>query len=371
METRKLLSRNSHALWIFILILLFSRAVSHAEPSGRASARATLAQAARPGGTTRPFYEGKTIQMIIPFAPAGSTDISARVVAKYLGKHIPGNPGVVTQNMPGAAGVIGANHLYTVAKRDGLTIATISRANYLEQMVGRPEVRFDFRKYSWIGSFNYAPMMLACRTDTGYTSLDKIRAAKTPPRIGQGGSGSISFIFSSLVEEALKLKFHNVMGFKSGRDTDLGIERGEADCRASSDITIIRSPWPEWREKGFMTFLLQQGPKKSRVLPQEIPTVYELASTDAKPVLDLMDIMLAYTEFVVPFAAPPEIPGELLQILRDSFEKMLADPGFAAEAKKLVDWDGSYLTGEQLQARIEKTVSQPPEITKRIKEILQ
>ena len=359
--------RTVESLWLglFLSIECFSVVSAHAAALTSEPAPLILAQAAQP------FYEGKTVTMVIPFAPAGTTDIGARVVAKHLGKHIPGNPTVITQNMPGAGGMIGANHLYGVAKPDGLTIATISRAHYLEQMVGRPEVRFDFRKFSWIGSFNSALMFLACRTDSGFTNVDKIRAAGKSVRIGQGSSGSISFIFSSLVEEALGFKFHNVMGYKSGRDTDLGMERGEVDCRGTSDITALRSPWPEWLDKRFMTLVLQQGPKKSRVLPQGLPTVHELAAPEAKVVLNLMDVMLAYTEFVVPFAAPPETPVERLRTLRSGFEKMLADPEFAAEAKKLVDWDGSFLTGEQLQSRIDKIVNQSPETLKRIKEILQ
>jgi tripartite-type tricarboxylate transporter receptor subunit TctC len=317
------------------------------------------------------YYQGKTLQLTVGFGPGGVTDISARLVARYLGKHIQGNPNIIVQNMSGAAGISAANHLYNLAKRDGLTIMAMGRANYLEQMVGKPEVRFDFRKFSWVGSFNNAPMMLACRADRGLTTPEKIRAAKTPPRIGQGGSGSISTIFSSLVEEALNLKFQDVMGYQSGREIDLALERGEIDCRASSDITTLRSPWPEWLEKRFVTFLVQQGPKKSRVLPGEVPTVYELASANAKPVLNLMSVMLAFTEFDRPFAAPPDLPAQLLQTLRDGFEKMLADPGFSSDAKKLVDWDGSYLNGEQLQKRIEATVSQPPDVIKRIKQILQ
>ena len=319
---------------------------------------------------TRPYYAGKTIQLVVAFAPGGVTDHSARLVARYLGKHIPGNPVMIVQNMPGASGIVAANFLYGVAKPDGLTIAALGRGNYLEQMVGQSEVRFDFRKFAWIGSFNNAPMMLACRSDSGLSNVDKIRAAPKPPRIAQGGSGSISFIFSSLVEEALNIKFQNVMGYKSGRDIDLGVERGEADCRASSDITVLRSPWPEWLEKRFMTFIVQQGPSKSRVLPQDLPTVYELAGPQAKPVLDLMDVMLAYTEFDRPFAAPPGISAENLLILREGFTKMLADPGFSTDAKKLVDWDGSSMSGEQLQKRIERAVTQPPDVIKRVKEIL-
>jgi hypothetical protein len=139
------------------------------------------------------------------------------------------------------------------------------------------------------------------------------------------------------------------MGYKSGREIDLAVERGEADCRASSDITVLRSPWPEWLEKRYMNFVVQQGPKKSRVLPQDLPTVDELATPQAKPVLNLMDVMLAYTEFDRPFAAPPGTPVEHIKTLREAFMKMLVDPGFSADAKKLVDWEGSSMGGEQLQ----------------------
>ena len=317
----------------------------------------------------RPFYEGKTIHLIVTTGAGGTTDIAGRLVARHLNGHIPGNPSIIVQNMPGAGGVVGANHLYNVAKPDGLTIAIMSRATYLDQMVGRAEVRFDFRKFSWIGSFNRAPMMIACRTDTGYTSINNLRAAHSPPRFGQSGTGSIGFIFSNLVAETLNLSIKHVTGYGSGRQIDLGIERGEADCRATSDITVIRPPWPGWIEKGFMTFLLQQGPNKSRLLPQ-IPTVYELAPPEAKPLLSLMDVMLAYTEFDRPFAAPPGVPREPLQILRESFEKMVGDRKFSVEAKKLVDWDESHLSGEALQRKIEQTVTQPPEVIRRIKEIL-
>jgi tripartite-type tricarboxylate transporter receptor subunit TctC len=247
----------------------------------------------------------------------------------------------------------------------------VSRANYLDQMVGRPEVKADFRKFNWIGSFNKAPMMAACRSDSPYKSIAAIRAAKVPPRFGQSGTGSISYVFGSLIEKILDLKIKNVTGFQSGRETDLGMERGEVDCRATSDITVIRSPWNRWVKENFITFVIQQGPEKSALLPP-VPTVAELASPESKPVVNLMDIMLAYTEFDRPFAAPPGLPKERLQTLRESFERMLKDGEFAAEAKKLLDWDGkTYLSGEQLQRKLEVTVTQPPEVIKRVKEVLE
>jgi tripartite-type tricarboxylate transporter receptor subunit TctC len=319
----------------------------------------------------KPFYDGKTIQFVVSSGPGASTDIGARLVARYLGKHISGNPGIVVQNMPGAGGLVAANHLFNIVKPDGLTILAVSRANYLDQMIGRPEVRTDFRKFSWIGSFNRAPMMVACRTDTPYKSVAAMRAAKAPARFGQAGTGSISYVFANLINKIFDLKIKNVTGFGSGREIDLGMERGEADCRATSDITVLRVPWSSWVKDNFVTFVLQQGPEKSRLLPP-VPTVSELAPSEAKATVNLMDVVLAYTEFDRPYAAPPGVPGERLQILRESFERTLKDPDFAAEAKKLLDWDGTtYLSGEQLQKKIDATVTQPPEVIKRVKEVLE
>jgi len=310
------------------------------------------------------------MQLLVASGPGATTDISARLVGRYLGKHIPGNPNIVVQNMPGAGGVVAANHLYNVAKPNGLTIAAMSRANYIEQMVGRPEVKTDFRKLSWLGSFNKSPMMVACRSDTEYKTIAAVRAAKTPPRFGQSGTGSISYVFANLMEKILDVKIKNVTGFKSGRDTDLGLERGEIDCRATSDITVIREPWTRWVKENYVTFVVQQGPDKSHLLPP-VPTIAELARPEAKPYLTLMNVMLAYTEFDRPFAAPPGVPKDRLLILRESLARMLRDADFAADAKKLLDWDGTTsLSGEELQKKMITTISQPPEIIKQVKEIL-
>ncbi|MGH7886437.1 MAG: Bug family tripartite tricarboxylate transporter substrate binding protein [Candidatus Binatia bacterium] len=321
--------------------------------------------------SAKPFYDGKTIQLLASSGTGATTDITARLVARFLGKYIVGNPGIIVHNMPGGGGLVSANYLYNVAKPDGLTILAVSRANYFDQMVGRPEVRADFRRFSWLGSFNRSPMMMACRSDTPYKSVAALRAAKVPARVGQSGTGSISYIFANLVEKVLDVKFKNVTGFQSARETDLGMERGEVDCRATSDITVIRAPWNRWVKEKYVTFILQQGPEKSDLLPP-VPTMYELAPAEAKPTVDLMALMLAYTEFDRPFAAPPSIPNQRLQLLRDGFQKMLKDPEFAAEAKKLLDWNGvSWLTGEQLQKRIADSINQPLDVIKRIKQILE
>ena len=323
-----------------------------------------------PAQGAKPFYDGKTIQLVISTGIGATTDITARLMARYLGKYIPGNPNIVAHNMPGGGGLVATNYVYNVSKPDGLTLLAASRANYMEQLVGRPEVKTDFRKLSWLGSFNKTPMMIACRSDTPFKSLDAIRASKTAPRFGQSGTGSISYVFGKLVEDIFSVKFKNVTGFQGARETDLAMERGEVDCRATSDLTVIRSPWNRWVKEKFVTFILQQGPEKSPLIPP-VPTVYELAPPEAKSSVDLIGVMLAFTEFDRPFAAPPAVPKERLQLLREGFLKMLKDKEFAAEAKNLIDWDGtSYLSGEQLQKVMEATMNQPPEVIKRIKGIL-
>jgi tripartite-type tricarboxylate transporter receptor subunit TctC len=323
-----------------------------------------------PAQTAKPFYEGKTIQLIVSTGTGATTDITARLVARYLGKYISGNPNIVAHNMPGGGGLVAANYIYNVSKPDGLTIVAVSRANYMEQLIGRPEVKTDFRKLSWLGSFNKTPMMIACRSDSPFKNLAAIKASKTPPRFGQSGTGSISYVFGRLVETIFDVKFKNVTGFKSARETDLGMERGEIDCRATSDLTVIRAPWNQWVKDKYVTFILQQGPEKSDLIPP-VPTVYELAPPESKSAVDLMGIMLAFTEFDRPFAAPPALPPERLQILREAFLRMIKDKDFIGEGKKLLDWDGnSYLSGEQLQKKIETTMNQPADVVKRIKEIL-
>ena len=309
--------------------------------------------------------------MIVSSGSGVATDTAARLVGRYLGKHLPGDPTIVARNMPGGGGLVAANYLYNVAKPDGLTILAVSRANYLEQLAGRPEVKADFRKFGWLGSFNKSPMMVACRSDSAYKSLAAMRAAKIPPRFGQAGTGSVSYVFASLVGKIFNIKMKHVTGFQSARETDLGIERGEADCRAATDVVVSRPPWDRWMKENYITFLLQQGPEKSNLIPP-VSTVYELASPEAKPTVDLMSIMMAYTDFERPFAAPPGVAPDRLKILRDGFLRVWRDAEFITEAKKLTDWDGSWhLTGEQLQKRIDAAINQPADVIQRIKEILE
>src|SRR6266699_1550604 len=174
--------------------------------------------------TSPEFYKGKAIRLVVGNSSGGAQDDWARFVAQYLGKHIPGSPDIVVQNMPGAGTVIAANHIYNIAKPDGLTVGLVNPAIYIDQLLGAKEVKFDWAKFSWIGSPERLDYVLFMRSDTLYKTLDDIRKAKEAPRCAALAVGTPSYQFPKLLEEGLGLKFHMVPGYGGGGEMNLAIE---------------------------------------------------------------------------------------------------------------------------------------------------
>ena len=206
------------------------------------------------------FYRGKTMTFIVNMAAGDANDLWARALARSLVKYIPGNPNILAQNMAGGGSMISANYLYSVAKPDGLTIGQTSASLYFQQLTGRREVQFDWRKFSWIGSAGQVESLLMMRTDAPYKSMEDIRSASEPPKCSATAPGSGTHISLKVLDEALGAKFRIVTGYKSGSDQDLAIERGEVQCRA-----VIRGIFPRPRavpqlaKKGFIRILVQSG----------------------------------------------------------------------------------------------------------------
>jgi tripartite-type tricarboxylate transporter receptor subunit TctC len=162
---------------------------------------------------TEPFYKGKTITIVTGFSSGSIFDLWARATATYWGKHIPGNPNIVVQNMPGAGSVVAANYIYSTAKPDGLTLGAVSSAIYIDQIVGRKEVQFDWGKFTWIGSPEQTDEILIARADTTYRSVEDIRRAAEPPRCGAMGTGTATYYFPKLLEDVLGLKLNVATGY--------------------------------------------------------------------------------------------------------------------------------------------------------------
>jgi tripartite-type tricarboxylate transporter receptor subunit TctC len=318
-----------------------------------------------------PFYKGKTIKMIVGNPPGGGYDAWARIAARYMGKYIPGNPDFVVQNMPGAGSMVAANHVYSVAKPDGLTLGAITPSLYFEQLLGRKEVQFDWAKFTWVGSPEQLYQVLYMRSDTPYKSLEDIRKAAEPPRCGARGTGTAGHYIPKLLEEGLGLKFNVVAGYPGGGDVALAIERGEVHCHAISTSWIFgREQSRNWLKTGFIRVLVQAHSKRDPRL-SDVPTIYELMEKHKTPdaIRRLTKVLLAPEELGRPILGPPGIPSDRVKILREAYNKSLEDPQLVAEAKK-TGWEANPVSGDELEVIAKEVIGQPPEVIELMKKIL-
>jgi len=315
-----------------------------------------------------PFYQGKTIRIIIGSSTGGGYDLWARVLARHYGKHIPGNPTILAQNMPGAASIVATNYLYNVAKPDGLTLGAILPAIYFDQLVGRPEVKFDFAKIGWIGSPEKNDIVHYMRADSPYKTIDDIRKAKEPPRCGSSGTGTTGFYIPRLLDEVLGTKHTIVSGYQGGSEVDLAVERGEVHCWSPLVATFFgREPYISWLKKGFVRVLLQTNHKRDLRLA-DVPTIYELMdqykTTEAGK--RLTRVILTGATLGRPIAVTPGIPPDRLKLLRDAYLKTLKDPELVAETKRQ-RWEIDPLSGEEMEQLAKDVTQQPKEVIERMK----
>src|SRR5690349_11369869 len=182
----------------------------------------------------QPNFAGKTITIIVGYKPGGGYDATARLLARHLPDHVPGKPTVIVQNMPGGNSIIAANHMYNVAKPDGLTIGTFNRNLPIAQLTKVQGVKYDITKFAWIGSAAYETTILAIRNDLPYKTFAELRKAKEPVVIGSTGPGANTYDFPLLLKDMLGLNFKIVSGYSSSADIMLAVERKEADARAGS-----------------------------------------------------------------------------------------------------------------------------------------
>ncbi len=317
------------------------------------------------------FYQGKTVRIVVGFTPGGFYDRWARMLSRYIPKYIPGNPNFVVQNMPGASSVIAANYVYNLAKPDGLTLLVPINSLYLDQIVGRAEVKYDVRKFLFLGSQEKAPTMLYFRADTPFKTLADIIKAGEPPKCGSTGTASTGYLIAKLLDEAFKAKLNTVTGYQGGAEIDVAVERGEIICRGM-DIPphFGREPFDSWHKKGFDRHILQGGAKRDPRLP-DTPTLFELMDQykSSDVVRRVTRIVLASGDFGRPMLAGPGTPPDRLKVLRDAYAKAMRDPSLMDEART-GQMDMEYTSGEDLQSLMKDIMDQPSEVIERVKKIL-
>ena len=318
-----------------------------------------------------PFYQGKTITIIVGTKAGDVYDLYPRLVAEFMPKFIPGNPNIIVQNVAGAAGLIATNQLYNTSKPDGLTLGAIYPALYFEQLAKRPEVKFDWSKLVWIGSTVSSNSLMYMRADTPYKTIEDVRTASTPPKCGATGVTSSAYYMPKLLEEATGAKFDVVPGYVAGQDIDLAVERGEVMCRAFTvNAFFAREPFITWRKKNFVRVLYQTGNKRDARI-KDVPLFDELMDKykTAENVRRLVKVVLAADEFGRPIVFPPGVPADRVKIIRDAFNKTIHDPTLLAEAeKRRLDIDPA--SGEELDALAKEVMTATPDIVDRVKKLI-
>ena len=317
------------------------------------------------------FFQGKSIRVIRGGQPGDLYDLWTRHIAQYLGKHIPGNPDITVQNMPGAGSVIAANYVYNIAKPDGLTLGSLNSGIYMDQLIGRKEVQFDWAKFNWLGTPEPTELLFIIRGDSPYKTIDDLRKATEPPKCGSTGTASITYHIPKLLDDVLGAKSTIIAGYQGAADIDVALERGELQCRLITIAAFFgREPHITWFKKGFTRPLVQTGRKRDPLL-LDTPTFYELMDRYKSSDADrrLVTLITASNEFGRPWTAPPNMPADRVKILRDGWSNTLKDSELLAEAKKR-GWPVEPIGGEELSVLAKEVTTQPPEVVQRLKKLL-
>jgi tripartite-type tricarboxylate transporter receptor subunit TctC len=306
------------------------------------------------------FYRGKTIELVIGYPPAGSNDIYGRIVARHLGKFIPGQPAIIVRNMPGAGSLLAANHLYNRAPRDGTIIGVVSAGIPLQARLGHPQARFEPSRFAWIGRIHSSSSVTFVWHTSKIRTLDDAKRSEVV--LSATGAGSTGSLYPNVMNEVLKTRFRLVQGYKGTHEAMLAVERGEAEGN-STTWEAVKSVNMRWIKQGMIRILIQHGLNRAPDLPG-VPTSVEVAGTpDDRAV---MRAIMGAAEIGKAYFTTPEVPAERVTALRRAFDAMVKDQAFIDEVRK-VHGEVEPMTGEQMQALIGELATFPQAVIDRVK----
>lgn len=314
-----------------------------------------------------PFYKGKTARIIVGAAPGGGFDTYSRAIGRHMGKYIPGNPTIIVDNMPGAGFVIAANHVYNVARPDGLTIGNWIGTLVLAQMVGRKGLEFDVRRFEYVGSPVTNHDLCVFNKASGITSVEKWMASKTPVKMGSIPPGGLTYETTMILKEALGLPVQIVAGYKGTSEIRMAAESGEVAGLCGLAWASAKSTWRKGLDSGDAIVVLQNAPKPHAELPN-VPLAVNLAKTDMGRKLIQAGIhdMSAITYL---YSLPPGTPKERVQTLRRALQETMKDREFLAEAKK-ANLDLDPVAGDEVERIVSGLFKLDPAVANKLKEIL-
>jgi tripartite-type tricarboxylate transporter receptor subunit TctC len=331
---------------------------------GAAASLLFLLPAAAPAQSPAEFYKGKNVDLYIGYSVGGGYDVYARMVARHMGKHIPGNPTIVPKNMEGAGSLRLVNWLYNVAPKDGSAFAIIGRGTAFNPILGIPGAQFEGPKFTWIGSANDEVSVCAVWHTSGVAKFDELMAKEIA--VGGTGASDDTVQFPRVLNGVLGTKMKIVSGYPGGNDAVLAMERGEVHGRCGWSWSSVMATHKNWLDEKKINILLQLALEKHPDLPN-VPLVTDLAKTDEQK--QILRLIFARQVMGRPFVAPPGIPQDRAEALRKAFMDTMKDKEFLAEAEK-AGLEITPVPGEQIQKLVQDVYNTPPEIAKKAAEII-
>lgn len=304
------------------------------------------------------FYKGRNVELYIGYSVGGGYDVYGRIVARHMGKHIPGNPTIVPKNMEGAGSLRLVNWLYNVAPKDGSVFATIGRGTAFNPILGLPG-EFEGPKFTWIGSANDEVSVCVAWHTTGVTKFDDLRTKEVP--VGGTGASDDTVQFPRVLNAVLGAKMKIVSGYPGGNDAVLAMERGEVSGRCGWSWSSVKSTHTNWLKEKKINVLLQLALEKHPELP-DVPLVTDLATTDEQR--QILRLIFARQVMGRPFLAPPGVPADRAEVLRKAFMDTMKDKEFLAEAQK-ADLEITAVPGEQIQKLVQDVYQTPKEVAQK------
>jgi tripartite-type tricarboxylate transporter receptor subunit TctC len=310
------------------------------------------------------FFKGKTVSILVAGTAGGGIDIGARVLARHLGKHIPGHPNVVAQLMPGAGGIRMIEHMIKVAPRDGTVIGTVAPGPIIEPLIGKRKIGYRMTDFTMLAAMDKdVTLCLAWGASRFKTINDVMKDTMT---VAGTGAGSSTDIYPMFLNEVMGTKFRVITGYLGSQETIIAIERGEVDGRCGWGWSSLNSTKPDWVRDRKLTYLLQLALERNPKI--DAPLVLDLAKDDATK--QMMTLLFAPMALYKPFFGPPGIPAERTAVLRKAVMDALNDPDLRAEAKKVFGDEIEPTPGEQAQKLIAGIYATPGTVVERLKGIL-
>jgi tripartite-type tricarboxylate transporter receptor subunit TctC len=314
--------------------------------------------------TPADFYKGKNVELQIGYSVGGGYDVYARIVARYMGKHIPGNPTVIPKNMEGAGSLRLANWLYNAAPKDGSVFGTIGRGIAFDPLLGAKGAQFEATKFTWLGSANDEVSICVAWQDAGVEKFEDLLTKELV--VGGTGGGSDTDQFPKVLNGVLGTKMKLISGYPGGNDVGLAMERGEVKGRCGWSWSSVKATHPTWVDEKKINILVQLSLAKHPDLPN-VPLITDLAKTEEQK--QVLKLIFARQVMGRPYLAPPGIPKDRADALQKAFMDTMKDPDFLAEAQKM-DLEITPVAGPAIQKLVTEIYQTPPEVAARAAQVL-